>query len=247
MRARARPRRPFSTSSSPRTPPVDLGRNVPTAGMSVGTVTPGGSTPGAYDAGAGAARAGAAAAAAALTGAGGGGGGGASFLIERPRNEAAGGRGGGGAGATGAGAGTTPAATTAGPKSADPPTARAARRWPSTNAFLTAAKSSSEIRPSSRAALAARRLSMVEGGRGGRGWPVAVSPRSRESGVRCESTAPHRPRPRPPARPAMDDDGVDHELLLSVAGGLGRWVDGPGGPTYEKDDDCAGGWWGGVV
>jgi len=33
----------------------------------------------------------------------------------------------------------------------------------------------------------------------------------------------------------------DHELLLSVASGLGRWSDGPDGvPTYTKDEDCVG-------
>ena len=33
----------------------------------------------------------------------------------------------------------------------------------------------------------------------------------------------------------------DHELLLSVASGLGRWSDGPDGvPTYAKDEDCVG-------
>ena len=38
----------------------------------------------------------------------------------------------------------------------------------------------------------------------------------------------------------------DHELLLSVASGLGRWSDGPdGAPVYTKDDDCVGAWGGG--
>lgn len=35
-------------------------------------------------------------------------------------------------------------------------------------------------------------------------------------------------------------DFVDHELLLSVASGIGRWVDGPGGAVYERDEDCLG-------
>lgn len=40
------------------------------------------------------------------------------------------------------------------------------------------------------------------------------------------------------ASPVMD---FDHELLLSVASGLGRWSDGPdGAPVYTKDADCVG-------
>lgn len=35
-------------------------------------------------------------------------------------------------------------------------------------------------------------------------------------------------------------DFVDHELLLSVASGIGRWVDGPAGVVYERDEDCLG-------
>ena len=35
-------------------------------------------------------------------------------------------------------------------------------------------------------------------------------------------------------------DFVDHELLLSVASGIGRWVDGPAGAVYERDEDCLG-------
>ena len=35
-------------------------------------------------------------------------------------------------------------------------------------------------------------------------------------------------------------DFVDHELLLSVASGIGRWVDGPSGAVYERDEDCLG-------
>ena len=35
-------------------------------------------------------------------------------------------------------------------------------------------------------------------------------------------------------------DFVDHELLLSVASGIGRWVVGPAGAFYERDEDCLG-------
>ena len=35
-------------------------------------------------------------------------------------------------------------------------------------------------------------------------------------------------------------DFLDHELLLSVASGIGRWVDGPAGAVYERDEDCLG-------
>lgn len=38
-------------------------------------------------------------------------------------------------------------------------------------------------------------------------------------------------------------DFVDHELLLSVASGIGRWVDGPAGAVYERDEDCLGKFW----
>ena len=37
------------------------------------------------------------------------------------------------------------------------------------------------------------------------------------------------------------EDSFDHELLLSVASGIGRWVnDGIKGPVYEKDEDALG-------
>ena len=34
----------------------------------------------------------------------------------------------------------------------------------------------------------------------------------------------------------------DHDLLVSVASGLGRWTDGGAGgaPVYVKDEDCVG-------
>lgn len=63
----------------------------------------------------------------------------------------------------------------------------------------------------------------------------ALSSQTRE---RPQPAACVRTKEKKNTRPAME---FDHELLLSLASGLGRWSDGPdGAPVYTKDDDCVG-------